>query len=121
MQSILAKEIDMNKIDQYLSSVSTYRDTSNYLGDKAKIQFAVDIEAELTRLEMSKQDFAAKLETSGAYVTKLLKGDANLTIDSMAKIAHAFGLDELHIGLRPLPQAFSQASPLPKEKQVPKG
>ncbi|MGL4398710.1 MAG: helix-turn-helix domain-containing protein, partial [Luteolibacter sp.] len=45
---------------------------------------------------------ADKIGSSPAYITKILRGETNFTLDSMVKIATALGC-ELTIGLRPVP------------------
>jgi transcriptional regulator with XRE-family HTH domain len=50
---------------------------------------------------------AEKIGSSPAYVTKILRGETNFTLDSMVKIATALGC-ELTIGLRPLPPVATQ-------------
>jgi plasmid maintenance system antidote protein VapI len=49
----------------------------------------------------TKADLARSLGTSPAYVTKMLGGDANFTIKSMVRIAHALGA-EVRIEVAPL-------------------
>ncbi|XZG69261.1 helix-turn-helix domain-containing protein [Chitinibacteraceae bacterium HSL-7] len=62
---------------------------AQYWADDAKIEFAVAIEHRLNKLDISRSELADRLGTSKAYITKMLRGDANLTIESMARIATA--------------------------------
>jgi transcriptional regulator with XRE-family HTH domain len=54
-----------------------------------KIKIAEDIIAALERLSLTQADLASRLGTSRAYVTKILQGTTNFTIDSLARISQA--------------------------------
>ena len=47
-------------------------------------------------MNLSYADLAEKIGTSAAYITKVFRGDANFTIESMAKLSRATG-GKLHI------------------------
>ena len=68
----------------------------DFLIEDAKIGFAVCLERRLQQVNMSKADLAREIGKSPAYVTKLLRGDANLTIKSMVQLATAVD-GSLHI------------------------
>ncbi|MGB4334563.1 MAG: helix-turn-helix transcriptional regulator [Chromatiaceae bacterium] len=61
----------------------------DYLAEDAKIGFAVSVERRMRQLGMSKADLARQMATSQAYITKILRGDSNLTIHSMVALARA--------------------------------
>lgn len=61
----------------------------DYLAEDAKIGFAVGVERRMLQLGMSKAELARQLATSPAYITKILRGDSNLTIHSMVALARA--------------------------------
>lgn len=65
--------------------------SDTYWVEGAKIKFAVDLEAQLRLAKMTYAALAQKLGTSAAYVTKVFRGDANMTIESMVKLARATG------------------------------
>ena len=65
--------------------------SDTYWVEGAKIKFAVDLEAQLRLAKMTYTALAKKLGTSAAYVTKVFRGDANMTIESMVKLARATG------------------------------
>jgi transcriptional regulator with XRE-family HTH domain len=70
----------------------------DYLTEDAKNRFAVCLERRLKDQGLSKADLARELQSSPAYVTKLLRGDANLTIKTMIQLATAVnGRLHLHI------------------------
>lgn len=66
--------------------------------DEVKLDFAIDLASAIEAAGISRQDFAARVGVSGARIAKALRGDANLTIESMDMLAAAAGLD-MHIHL----------------------
>ena len=66
----------------------------------AKLDFALELAKLLDRAGMSRSDLAARLEVSLPMVTKILRGDTNLTIETMVKAACAAN-GKLHINLAP--------------------
>lgn len=67
--------------------------------DSAKLDFAIALEAKRREINKSYADLARALNTSNAYITKVFRGDANLTIESMVKLSRAVECN-LDIGLR---------------------
>jgi transcriptional regulator with XRE-family HTH domain len=59
--------------------------------EQAKIDFAMALDQQRKRQNMSLGELAQKLETSPAYITKVFRGDSNFTIDTMVKLARAVG------------------------------
>ena len=57
--------------------------------ERAALEFTVDIARLMKQGRLSKADLARRLGTSPAYVTKILRGDANFTIDSMVRLVRA--------------------------------
>lgn len=53
------------------------------------LEFAETVAKQLDRKEMSRAQLAKVLGTSRAYVTQLLKGKTNLTLETLYKICHA--------------------------------
>lgn len=54
----------------------------------------------MERKGISRSELARRLGTSPAYVTKILRGNANFTLATMVKLARALGAD-LRVGLEP--------------------
>lgn len=80
------------------------RKTDAYRAEGASIRFTEDLVARMKASGITRTALAEKIGTSPAYITKILRGDTNFTLDSMVKIAHALGC-ELSIGLQPSPMA----------------
>lgn len=66
-----------------------------------KLEFAVKLENALADSGMTKKDLAKKINKSQAWISKVLRGDANLTIDTMCELTRAI---ECHLHLHIAPQ-----------------
>jgi transcriptional regulator with XRE-family HTH domain len=77
------------------------RKTDAYRAEGASIRLTEELVARLKASGLTRTALAEKIGASPAYVTKILRGDTNFTLDSMVKIANALGC-ELSIGLQPL-------------------
>ena len=71
-----------------------------YIAEDKKINAAITISRRMDQLNMSKADLAKKISSSPAYITKVLRGDSNLTIESLVKLSDAIDAD-LEINIRP--------------------
>ncbi len=85
-------------------SIDWYRDIDvsdlDYVEENLKLDFAVAIERAMVSRDTNKSEMAELIHSSPAYITKVLRGDANVTIATMAKLSHA--LDHcVHIVLAP--------------------
>ena len=80
------------KISKALRSyVEKAKERDSYWFEKAKLQFAMSLDERRRLADMNYKAVAAKLGTSAAYVTKVFRGDTNMTIESMVKLARATG------------------------------
>lgn len=69
-----------------------------YWVEKAKLDFSVALNRLFEKSGMSQKEVAEKLNTSPAYITKVFRGDANFTIETMTKLARAVdGQLQIHI------------------------
>lgn len=69
------------------------RKRPTYIAAGLSLELAMNIDKLMEEQNLTNTDLAEKLECSKAYVTKLLRGDANLTIKSLAKIAIALNAE----------------------------
>lgn len=85
----------MSKVQQQLARVrgilARSRDTLDYKIESARVDFIEEVLAIMAEQGISKADLARKLDVSKPYVTKLLGGAANLTLESMVRLAEALG------------------------------
>jgi len=72
-------------------AVEQAKGRDSYWVESAKLQFAVALEAQRKAADMTYKAVADKLGTSAAYITKVFRGDSNMTIESMVKLARATG------------------------------
>src|SRR5437879_3337784 len=75
-------------LEQFLADAKT-RDS--YWVERAKLEFSISLERERKKAGLSYADIARKLEKSPAYISKVFRGDTNLTIESLVKLARAIG------------------------------
>lgn len=83
----------MSKVQQQLARVrgilDRSRKTLDYKIESARVDFIEEALATMAAQGISKADLARKLGVSKPYVTKLLGGGANLTLESMVRLAEA--------------------------------
>lgn len=72
----------------------------SYWVEDAKLQFSIELNRLFEACGISQKQLAEKLNTSPAYITKVFRGDANFTIETMTKLARAVD-GELHIHISP--------------------
>lgn len=60
-----------------------------YWVERAKLDFARGIELQRRRSGLTYKQVAERIKSSAAYVSKVFRGDSNLTIESMVKLANA--------------------------------
>ncbi len=80
-----------------------------YRAEGASIRFTEDLVALMKTSGLTRTALAEKIGSSPAYITKILRGDTNFTLDSMVKIATALGC-ELTICMKPLAATRQQSA-----------
>lgn len=63
--------------------------TEEYWLAKAKMDFSIELAKHASSMNIKSKDLAEKLGTSAPYISKVFTGNANLTIESMVKLARA--------------------------------
>lgn len=76
------------------------KENNFYWFEKAKTCFAIKVEKLMEYRGVKQKDLAQKLEQSPASISKVLRGDANLTIETMVKLVRALDA-ELEINIKP--------------------
>ncbi len=74
--------------------------------EELKLDFAFMLDSAIVGQGLARKAIAAKLGTSPAWVTKVLRGDVNLTIETMAKLSEAVGY-VLQIEIKPRVESIS--------------
>lgn len=67
-----------------------------YKAERVRLQFVADLLRAMEARDISRADLARKLGKSNAYVTKILRGDANFTVQTMIQLCEAVGTN-LHV------------------------
>lgn len=91
---------------RFANALQQARKSPTYWIERTKLSFSVSLEQRRKACGLTYSELAQRLETSPAYVTKIFRGDSNLTIETMVKLAQATN-SELEIQLVP---ASRQAS-----------
>lgn len=60
--------------------------------EEAKLNFALLLDKHCREANIKHYELADRLGTSSAYITKVFRGDANLTIESLVRFARALDL-----------------------------
>ena len=71
--------------------IAARKQSDSYWVESAKLDFSIEMEKKRKRARLSYVDIAEKIGSSPAYITKIFRGDANFTIESMVKLAKATG------------------------------
>jgi len=82
-----------NLFTKLRARLSEARETHEYRKESVILDFTEDLLTRMEDLGLSRSALARRLDASPAYVTQILRGDANFTLDTLVKIAHAVGCD----------------------------
>jgi transcriptional regulator with XRE-family HTH domain len=75
------------------------KERETYQSASIILEFTEGLYGLMQENNISRKELAKRLGTSPAYITKVLRGDINFTIDSMVKLAKAAGgTVQVHIG-----------------------
>lgn len=70
----------------------------------AEIEFTEELARAMDEQDVSRTELARRIGTSPAYITKVLRGNANFTLTTMTKLALAVGM-QLRVRLEPAKDA----------------
>lgn len=79
----------MKKYNDFGKLFAELEKSDSYWAQKTIVDFSVELHKLMRLRKLSKKQFSQKLGTSQAYITKVFKGDANFTIDTMVKLVRA--------------------------------
>lgn len=66
-------------------------DSEEFWEEQAKIEFTEALVQAMEKEGLTRSDLSEKMGKSRAYISKIINGNANLTIESMASLAHGLG------------------------------
>lgn len=87
-------------IERFNQMAAEARKSVGYWVEMPIVEFTEDIFLLMEKQGVSKAELARRLGTSRAYVTKLLGGDANFTLQTMTRVAMALGA-AVHVHVAP--------------------
>lgn len=73
------------------SFIEKARETDSYWVERAKLDFSLDLERQRKSAKLTYAAIAKRIGTSAAYITKIFRGDSNVTIETMVKLARSTG------------------------------
>jgi transcriptional regulator with XRE-family HTH domain len=65
--------------------------SDSYWVERAKLDFSTSLEKQRLFSKVTYADIAKKLGTSAAYISKVFRGDTNMTIETLVKLSRATG------------------------------
>lgn len=65
----------------------------SYKKEKARIDFTIELQSLMEKNRVTRADLARGLNKSNAYITQILRGERNFTIDTMVELAEALESD----------------------------
>jgi transcriptional regulator with XRE-family HTH domain len=83
----MAKQYDITAL------AAKAKESDAYWIEKAALDFTEDILAKMEEQGMSRTELAVRIDASPAYITKILRGSTNFTLQSMVKISRALGYE----------------------------
>ena len=83
----------MKTIEQIHEEIQTAlkaaRETHEYRAEGASIEFTNAMLRRMRQLDVSRSQLAARIGVNPAYISKILRGDTNFSLETMVKIANA--------------------------------
>lgn len=85
--------------DSFKKLLNKAKERDDYWVARAISEFTEDLNRLMAQHEVSKAELARRIESSPAYVTKVMRGDTNFTVESMVRLARAVdGKLCIHVG-----------------------
>jgi antitoxin component HigA of HigAB toxin-antitoxin module len=75
--------------EQIQAALKAARDTHEYRAEGASIEFTNAMVTRMREVGVSRSNLARNIGATPAYISKLLRGATNFTLDTMVKIAHS--------------------------------
>jgi transcriptional regulator with XRE-family HTH domain len=88
------------KLERWDRMFKEAEQTVDYWLEGAILEFTIGLGRLMDEQGVSRAELARRLGTSRAYVTKLLGGNANFTLETMTKVAMALG-SAVHVHVAP--------------------
>ena len=82
-----------NQLADLKARAESARTSHAYRAESVMIRFTEELVALMNKKSITRSALAEKINVSPAYITKVLKGDTNFTLDTMVKISTALNCD----------------------------
>ena len=82
-----------NQLAALKERAESVRTSHAYRAESVMIRFTEELVALMNKKSITRSALAEKINVSPAYITKVLKGDTNFTLDTMVKISTALDCD----------------------------
>lgn len=79
--------------EQFATMFNQLNESSTYRLEGLKLEITEQIYVAMQRQGISKAELARRLGSSKAYVTKILQGDVNFTLETLNKLSQLLGCD----------------------------
>src|SRR5712692_4629103 len=86
--------------EEIQAALKAARETHEYRAEGASIEFTDAMVTRMREAGVSRSELARMIKTTPAYISKILRGATNFSLDSMVKIANALNC-ELRVHLQP--------------------
>ena len=93
--------------------LAKYEQDEDYQIDSLKVEIAEKIYLAMEKRGVSQAELARRLDKSRAYITKILQGNVNFTLETLAKISQALDCN-LHFNFTEKSRKTKQPKPDPK-------
>jgi plasmid maintenance system antidote protein VapI len=90
----------MNTANAFQKVIERSKERERFWVETAILEFTEEMAARMEELGVTNSQMADRLKVNPAYVTKLLRGNNNFTIETMVKISRALD-SELRVHLQP--------------------
>jgi transcriptional regulator with XRE-family HTH domain len=77
--------------NEFKEMMERARQSLTFHVEDAIMEFTEDMVTEMEKQDVNRSELARRIDSSPAYVTKILRGSTNFTLESMVKIARALG------------------------------
>jgi len=89
-------------------AIEQWQNDPVYQAEKLKLMLMEHVSAVMEEKNISRAELARRLGSSRAYITRLLDGSANMTVETLTRLSLALGC-RLYIELREEPQRGRRA------------
>jgi transcriptional regulator with XRE-family HTH domain len=87
--------------EEIQAALKAARETHEYRAEGASIEFTNAMLTRMRQLDVSRSQLASRIGVNPAYISKILRGDTNFSLETMVKIANALD-SEFRCQLQPV-------------------